>query len=66
MALYLLPPPRNGYVERPSRAIAASGISTEGVAMPELHAANDVRPGERPTRWKVLQVKGIKGAMRWM
>jgi hypothetical protein len=66
MALYLLPTPRNGYAERPSRAIAASGVSTEDLVMPELHAASDVRPGEPPTKWKALQVKGIKGGMRWM
>ncbi len=66
MALYLLPIARNGYAEHTSRAIAASGVSTEELVMPELHAASDVGPGEPPTKWKALQFKGIKGVMRWM
>lgn len=66
MALYLLPTPRNGYIERPSRAITASGVSTEDRLMPELHAVSDARLGEPPTKWRALQVKGMKGVMRWM
>ncbi len=65
MAIYLLPIPKSGYVERPLMALATSGISTEYLSMPELHAASDVLPGERPAEWKALQVKGIKGVMRW-
>lgn len=66
MAIYLLPVPKNGYVERPSRVIAVPSISTEDLAMPELHAASDFGKTERFTSWKALQVKGIKGVMRWM
>ncbi|MDI1253313.1 hypothetical protein [Thermomonas sp.] len=66
MAIYLLPTPKNGYVERPSRVIAASGISTEDLAMPEPNTANDVGKAERFTRWKALQVESIKGVMRWV
>jgi hypothetical protein len=66
MAIYLLPTPRNGDVACPSRAIAASGISTKDLAMPELHAAINLGKAERFTKWKALQLKGIKGVMRWM
>jgi hypothetical protein len=66
MAIYLLPIPKSGYVERPLRAVATSGSSTEYLSRPELHAASDELPGERPTKWKALQVKGVKGFMRWI
>lgn len=66
MALYLLPTPRNGYVERPPRVIVTSGISTEDFAKPELHAERNLEKAELFTRWKALQVTGIKGVMRWM
>ncbi len=66
MAIYLLPSPKNGHVERPLRKVATSSISKEYLPMPELRAASDVRPGKRLANWKARQVKYFKGVMRWV
>ena len=66
MAMYLLPIPKDRHAKRPFRTVATSDISTENLPIPDLRKASVVRPGEPPTKWKALRVKGIKGVMRWM
>lgn len=66
MALYLLPTPKNGYVEHVPKTLAKSRFAMEIASdMPASSPAIHLGKAKRFTKWKAFQVESIKGAMRW-